>query len=138
MAQPILSKRKLTGALIAAGLVLVGLVLFFFDPVRNSFYPACQFHKLTGLHCPGCGGLRALHQLTHGNIVAAFRCNPLLVVLLPFFTLVLVRWVLRGRTMFDSNTAFFRPAALWTLLALTAVFTILRNLPWPAFAWMSP
>lgn len=119
------------------GLLSLGVVFFFFDPVRHSFYPACTFHRLTGFNCPGCGGLRALHQLTHGNILTAFQCNPLFIALLPLLLITGLRWFTRGREAFDS-TVFFRPVILWTLLALTVLFTILRNLPWPAFAWMSP
>ena len=137
-AQSIPSRRVWKGALIAAALALVGAVFFLFDPVRSSFYPTCLFHNLTGLNCPGCGGLRALHHLTHGEILAAFHCNPLLMVLLPIVAFLAFRWFKHGSEAFDGNTAFFRPAAIGTLLAVTVVFTILRNLPWPAFAWMSP
>ena len=39
--------------------------------------------RLTGWDCPGCGTLRAAHQLTHGNLAAAWRLNPLAVALAP-------------------------------------------------------
>ncbi|MCX6913024.1 MAG: DUF2752 domain-containing protein, partial [Verrucomicrobia bacterium] len=68
-------------ALLAAA---VGLVLFCFDPRQYHFYPICFFHKATGLLCPGCGALRATHQLLHGHLAAAFRFNPMLVASLPF------------------------------------------------------
>lgn len=132
------SQRVWKGVLIAATVGLVVTVFFLFDPVRSSFYPACLFHNLTGLNCPGCGGLRALHHLTHGEILAAFHCNPLLMVLLPIVAFLTFRWFRRGSEAFDGNSVFFRPATIGTLLAVTLVFTILRNLPWPAFAWMSP
>ncbi|HEX5221122.1 MAG TPA: DUF2752 domain-containing protein [Verrucomicrobiae bacterium] len=132
------SYRTVIGILLSITLVLVGVTFFFFDPARSSFYPVCMFHKLTGLNCPGCGGLRALHQLTHGNFVTAFHYNPLLMVLLPFITFITLRWQIRGREAFVGNTVLFRPAALWLLLAVTLLFTVLRNLPGPAFEWMSP
>ena len=137
-AQTIRPRRALTGVFIAVTLMLAGLIFFFFDPVRSSFYPACQFHKLTGLNCPGCGGLRALHYLTHGDFLTAFRCNPLFIALLPFIAFLSLRWFKYGRRAFEANSIFFQPVTLWTLLAVTLVFTILRNLPGPAFAWMSP
>ena len=132
------SHRTVIGILLFITLVLIGAIFFFFDPTRSGFYPLCLFHKVTGLNCPGCGGLRALHQLTHGNFVTAFHCNPLLMVLLPFITFITLRWLIRGREAFVGNPVLFRPAALWILLAVTLVFTVLRNLPWPAFDWMSP
>ena len=61
-----------------------GLLLFYaFNPIEQSFFIPCPFHYLTGLHCPGCGSQRALHQLVHFNMYEAFRYNPLLVLSLP-------------------------------------------------------
>jgi len=113
-------------------------VLSLFDPAQHSFYPFCAFHRLTGLNCPGCGGLRALHQLLHGRVAAAFHCNALVVLGLPvaawFGARRLWCWAL-GK----AQPAFvLRPAWLWPGLAIIAAFGILRNLPFPAFAWMSP
>ena len=53
-------------------------VVYFFDPRNPGPYPICPFFGLTGCYCPGCGTLRALHQLLHGNPVAAFgaACLP--------------------------------------------------------------
>ena len=130
--------RVALGLLALAALLALGVVFFFFDPSRHNFYPACMFHKLTGWNCPGCGGLRALHHLAHGNVVTAFHCNPLFIALLPFLLLIGVRWLTNGGQAFNGNTVFFRPVVLWTLLAITLLFTVLRNLPGPAFAWMSP
>ena len=67
---------------VGATMSLVALaagVLFCFDPNRYPFYPLCFFHRATGLLCPGCGSLRALHQLLHGNLATAFHFNALLV-----------------------------------------------------------
>jgi hypothetical protein len=132
------TRRLLSGAVLVVALLLLATVFFIFDPSRHGFYPSCQFHKLTGLNCPGCGGLRALHHLTHGDFLAAFRCNPLFITLLPIIGFLSFRWFKHGRSAFETRSIFFRPVTLWMLLAVTLVFTILRNLPWPAFAWMSP
>ena len=70
------------------GLAILGfttlIVLFAHDPANSMFYPPCPFRALTGFYCPGCGTLRALHQLLHGHLVAAFWLNPLAALLLPF------------------------------------------------------
>ncbi len=115
--------------------VIAGLaVLYFFNPVEHAFYPTCQFYKLTHLHCPGCGSLRAMHQLTHGHITAAFLSNPLLIVAIPMLV-----WLgiskLRNRS---ASALMIQPAAAWTILAIVIVFGILRNLPFAAFSWMAP
>ena len=104
-------------------------VLFFFDPARWAIYPVCPWHALTGWDCPGCGTLRALHQLTHGNLAAAWRLNPLAVALLPaglWLGLRELAWQAGGRKWPGLVT---RPFFGWALLAILAVFSIVRNLP---------
>lgn len=84
----------------------VGLVclwgLYHFNPQEHPFYPRCLFYQTTGLWCPGCGGLRASHQLLHGNFIAAFQLNPLAVILLPGLLMGLAEWGLMpaGRRRF--------------------------------------
>lgn len=115
--------------------VIAGLaVLYFFNPVEHTFYPTCQFYKLTHLHCPGCGSLRALHQLTHGHVTAAFHSNPLLIVSIP-----MLAWlgVYKSRNR-SASALVIQPAAAWTILVIVIVFGILRNFPFAAFSWMAP
>ena len=45
---------------------------------------------ITGLHCPGCGSLRAVRQFLHGELWAAFRLNPLMVLSLPLLAFAVV------------------------------------------------
>ena len=119
----------LLGALALAGLA----VLYLFNPVEHAFYPPCLFYQLTHLHCPGCGGLRAMHQLTHGHFAAAFLSNPLLIVSIPILV-----WLGISKLRNRSSSVFMKPAAAWTILAIVVAFGVLRNLPYAAFAWMSP
>ena len=130
-------RHPVIGVLTLIALLMLAAVFFIFDPAQGGFYPTCMFHKLTGLNCPGCGSLRALHHLTHGEFIAAFHCNPLLMILLPLAAFSGLRRLQRGRGAF-GNDSFLRPATAYTLLAVTIVFTVLRNLPGPLFAWMSP
>ena len=112
-------------------------ILFFFNPTQYGFYPVCYFHAATVLNCPGCGSLRALHQLLHGHVAEAARHNLLLLLCLPFLAGVMMRFVmarLRGQAM----TFAVRSVWLWTFLGVAVVFTVLRNLPFPAFTWLSP
>ena len=62
-------------------------VLFFFDPAVYGFYPPCLFKTIFGHACPGCGSLRAMHQLLHGNVAAAWAMNKPIVVGLPLAAL---------------------------------------------------
>ena len=114
------------------GTLMAGIlfVLYRFDPVTHSFYPVCLLHQTTGLLCPGCGSLRALHQLLHGNIVQAFRFNPLLMVALP----VLIWWGVFSMVKRRHEPLPLSSVWLWLLLGVALGFTIWRNLPGRPFA----
>ena len=79
--------------LLVAGAAAV--VLYVFDPATAGFYPPCLFRSLFGFQCPGCGSLRAAHQLLHGDVAAAWALNRTVVVALPLAALVGVLGVIR-------------------------------------------
>lgn len=121
-------------SVVAAG----GAVLFFFDPAWHGFYPFCMFHRMTGLNCPGCGGLRALHQLTHGHLGEAFHLNALVVLGVPLAAFIGARWLWGMASGRSRPLLRTRPLWLWLALAVLIAFGILRNLPLPALARLSP
>ncbi len=84
-------KSKLVYALLGLAALGAAVLLFFFDPAATGFYPACPLHSLTGLDCPTCGGLRAVHLLLHGHVRAAFAMNPFLFFALPVVALFFIR-----------------------------------------------
>jgi hypothetical protein len=112
-------------------------VLFCFDPCRYHFYPICYFHRTTGLLCAGCGSLRALHQLLHGHLVAAFRFNPLVIGCLPLVLWFGGRYVAQ-KARSQPVSFGFRPAWLWLVLAVVIAFTVARNVPGLPFATLPP
>ncbi len=108
-------------ALVAAGLYAV-------DPAKHAVYPACPLYATTGWECPGCGGLRATHQLLHGHVGAAWAFNPLAVLLLPLYAWILLDaglTLVRGRGLPEFGP---RPTLLWLGVAVLFVFGILRNI----------
>jgi hypothetical protein len=112
-----------------ASLVVAGVtfLLFRFNPAQYGFYPRCYFHALTGLDCPGCGSLRALHQLLHGNVEIAFGLNPLLVLAIPLGAVfALWRFLLAPKDRPYSDVV--RPSWVWAGVGLLITFAILRNL----------
>ncbi|MDX3515996.1 DUF2752 domain-containing protein [Streptomyces caniscabiei] len=109
------------GALLLAAVALATALA---DPAQQGPFPACPFRAVTGLDCPGCGSLRALHQLTHGHVVAAADYNALLLAFLPVAAGVWLRVV----------TSRSRPRHLpvwWgrAVLAVLFLWTVVRNLP---------
>src|SRR5579872_586117 len=76
------SKVRAFVGLFVAALGIISLRIF--DPATSGLFPPCPLHYLTGWYCPGCGSLRAMHALLHGNLQQAWAMNPLTIVLLPF------------------------------------------------------
>ncbi len=113
-------------------------VLFFFDPSRYAFYPACPFHELTGWNCPGCGSLRAVHQLIHGRLAAAFRLNPFLCAALPVMLVATAKTAIQQLRGAAQEPKAVSPFWIRLLLAALILFTVLRNLPLAPFTWLAP
>lgn len=122
----------LVAALAAAGTVYLARV----DPNQAGHYPTCPFRYLTGYACPGCGSLRAMHDLATGHPVDALHRNPLTVLLLPVAVVLLIGWTARA--------AGLRPSRGWalprwlgrTMIGVLLAFWVLRNLP--GFGWLGP
>jgi hypothetical protein len=129
--------RPATLALLGLLAAVACAVLFCFDPRQYHFYPVCFFHLTTGLLCPGCGALRALHQLLHGNLAAAFHFNPVLVLSLPVMLWLGARYALRKAGGQPTSLAL-RPLWLWLALAAVLIVSVLRNLPGAPFALLRP
>lgn len=124
--------RNFAALTVALALTAAVVVLFVFDPSTAGFFPVCAFHELTGWQCPGCGGLRAVHQLTHGHIAAAWRLNPFVVALLPVALWLGLREAARIFLGRDWPGLVTRPIFAWLLTAALVLFGILRNVPFHA------
>src|SRR6201993_4869050 len=129
LALPLLGVAGAAGAL---------AVLFWFDPTQYRFYPVCIFHSLTGLQCPGCGSLRALHALSHGHLLTALHYNPLLVLALPFLVFVGGRMLLREVAGKPVPPIQIRAGWIWLIPVTIILFTILRNIPVAPFTYLAP
>jgi len=121
---------------VVAGLAGAGLgYLAMFDPNRPGHYPACPFLFLTGYYCPGCGGLRALHDLIHGQLAAAWSENLLVVLAVPVVVALWLDWT-RNRLWGKRNRLYIPAWVAWSALVLVLAFWGLRNLP--EMHWLAP
>ncbi|RFN59313.1 DUF2752 domain-containing protein [Marixanthomonas ophiurae] len=117
-----------------------GLLLFYaFNPIEQSFFIPCPFHYLTGLHCPGCGSQRALHQLVHFNMYEAFRYNPLLVLSLPIliYSVGITLYNFINQTKYRVSF-FYKNTFIYTYFGIVVAFWILRNIPIEPFSYLAP
>ena len=97
--------------------------------------PNCIVKLTTGFDCPGCGGTRAFWYLMHGNVAAAARNHLVAVFAAPFLVYMYIAWA--GRQAFGWNIPILRigPKTISVFLAVWAVFSVARNLPWAPFTW---
>ncbi len=129
------SARSKNGSLawLLAGVPMIFALLYFFPPEHYRLYPRCLFYSMTGLQCPGCGGLRAAHKLLHGHLAAAFQLNPLLILLSPVALLLLAAHAVKRITGRDYIRRLRHPFWLWLLLVVALAFAVARNLPFSPF-----
>ncbi|MDZ7288330.1 MAG: DUF2752 domain-containing protein [candidate division KSB1 bacterium] len=134
--------RKATRLFETTGLLLLisssAVFLYLIDPAKSMRGFQCPFYALSGFYCSGCGSLRSLHQLLHGNLGAAMALNPLMVLSLPFLGYAYVSFVLFGLTGRSLPEIFIKPFWIWTLLGIIVAFGILRNIPLYPFSWLAP
>lgn len=116
-------------ALMSAGVVAA------VDPNVAGHYPTCPFLAVTGLYCPGCGALRAIHALAHGDVLTALARNPLTVVAVGYLVVTWVFWLQRSATGRPLRW-LAPPWVLYGVLASITLFWVLRNVP--GWTWFSP
>lgn len=127
--------------LIVVSFIVIVLSIFYFTipAYTTRLYPACIFHKVTGLYCPGCGSQRAGSALLHGNMVKAIGYNVLFVACLPLigYAAFVFTWNVFSRKKL-SQPIFYSPLFVKALLAMIIIFTVLRNIPLAPFNWLAP
>jgi hypothetical protein len=101
----------------------------------------CILRNLTGFYCATCGATRATFELIHGNLAGAFALNPLFLIMIPFTAYFLLAGYLRLLPIsFQLPLPGLRGGLILVaiLIAVLILFTVVRNLPWPAFSWLAP
>ncbi len=127
-------RRTAPPLFLAGGLLAASVALHLRDPHQSGSWGYCPWSVLTGTACPGCGGLRAVNELTRGDVAAAFSSNALFVGSLPLLAALWSRSVVHR---WRDERRPLRPAVLaWaggTALALLLGFWVVRNLPFASY-----
>ncbi|MEB3218811.1 MAG: DUF2752 domain-containing protein [Nostocales cyanobacterium 94392] len=119
-------------------IVFAGIILYYLNPAASQLYPPSPFRAITGLYCPGCGSLRAIHQLLHGHFLAALDLNPLMVLATPYLIYSFISYtspVILGQKI---PQVYIKPAWIWWFLKIVLVYWVLRNIPVAPFNWLAP
>lgn len=127
-----LSKQEQRRWALAAMLMTItagAIYVYLFDPAQGAGYVPCPFRLLTGFDCPGCGSLRGFHQLLHGHLWAAFRLNPLTMILLPAVGYSILSFTILAIRGWSLPRVFIPHRIIWLMLVVYISFWIVRNTP---------
>lgn len=137
-------RDRLRLPLLSAGAAVgLALALHLRDPHAQGSWGGCPWVALTGHYCPGCGVLRAVNDLTNGDVLGAASSNLVFVLLVPVLLLGWWSWTCRAWSgtapaLGSGPTGIVarHPAVVTALAAVVMVaFTVLRNLPG---SWLAP
>lgn len=123
-AAPVLTLAAAVGAFAYVGAV---------DPNEPGHYPVCPLFRLTGVLCPGCGGLRSAHAFAHGDLLTAFGANALAVVGYFAFAGFLALWLVRAVRGGPVPAPVLKPLHWWGLGIAALLFAVVRNLSFGSF-----
>ena len=130
-------RRMVPPVAVVGGIAAASVALHLRDPHEQGSWGFCPSSTLFGVFCPGCGGLRAVNDLTNLQLADAASSNLAFILALPFLAYVFARWAVgrwRGRSWDPSQRAMGFSAAV--LAVGLVAFTVLRNLP--AGSWLAP
>jgi hypothetical protein len=120
------------GVAIVAGLAC-GAVWVADPTTPGGPIPVCPTKALLGIDCPGCGSLRMLYSLMHGDLLSAVKFNALGLVAVLLLIWAYGAWTygrIVGRNVISWQ--HHRSAAMITLV-LVATWFVVRNLPFAPF-----
>ena len=128
------SKPMAVAGLAAAAVVTVGVR----NPHAAGNYPSCPSIALFGVHCPGCGSMRAVHYAARGDIGGVLSRNILVPIGLVLLAWAWVAWF--DRRLGHSRVPALRPPVpvLYASVVVLVAFAVLRNLPWAPFSGLAP
>ena len=114
------------------------LFLALIDPETAAYIPVCPCRLLTGLYCPGCGSLRAIHAITRLRFDRALAYNSLFVILSPlllWYFVVNLATTFRGQEKIER---YLSPTLGKALLGVILAYFVIRNIPAYPFTLLQP
>ncbi len=136
VAPPVTKRRRLRDPLVlGGGAAALAAILVVRSPYVSGSYGFCPFLEVTGHYCPGCGGLRAIHDLLGLDVAGAWDMNPMVVLVAPLLVVAWAVWVWRAWRGRPATTPSTR--AVVVLAVSLLVFTVARNVP-VLEPWLAP
>jgi len=135
----VVSFKKIITYIIIVIVLLGGLSLYFFwSPSEYDIFPKCPFYTVTGLHCPGCGIQRGVHDIVNGHIINGIRHNYLILLVTFVLGYKLVLFILEKKTQKTYKNLLHKPITTHIILVLVILFWLLRNINYFPFTELAP
>lgn len=142
MIGPVEPPRRGLPALVVPAVVAVGAAaaccaVVLADPTTpGGVIPVCPTKQL-GFLCPGCGSMRMVYTLLHGDVLGAVRFNAFGMVALVLLLWAFAAWAVgRYRGVFVRSWQHARWAPMLVLVAVLGWF-VARNLPFAPFTGLA-
>lgn len=113
----LLAKSRVRADQLALGAIALGAVVMLSGSADSPI--KCPVHALTGLHCPGCGGQRAVQELLEGDLLGALGQNALMFTAPVFIALLPL----------SKSRRWLEYIIIGSAGVLTLAFVVFRNQP---------
>lgn len=121
-------KRVLrTFLLVNIGLAAGIFLLAFFPINKYHFYPVCPWYGLTHTYCPGCGTLRGIDHILHGDLLGLFKANKIGVIFIPILLWEYIQMGVQGIGGYRLPELTLSKIELYILVILIITYWIARN-----------
>lgn len=130
--QPVTDREAYPAAWITLGVLAAAFLIWRFA-LGEPTVSRCWVWEHWRVYCPGCGGTRALIALARGQLGAALRYHPPVVITLALAGVYLLSqtvWRLRGRRGWVLHYRPWWPAAI---VGLFLANCLVRNALWLGF-----
>ena len=96
----------------------------------------CIFEKITGLFCPGCGISRMFIAMSKLEFYQAFRYNPLIFIMTPFFIIFFLEHIISKAKNKESIIQRMPNIVWYSCVVVIIIYGIIRNIPY--FDYLKP
>jgi len=110
------------------------LIIYLLIGHKYHMYIPCPIHFITGFYCPGCGVTRMLLSLIKLDFYQAFRYNPLLFIMFPFFIFFYIESLIAE---INNKKALYNKVPNYIyiiIIVILVMYGILRNI----FPFLAP
>lgn len=113
--------------------LVIIMALMYFEALCSQYISVpivmCPFKAITGLPCPGCGGIRASQSILKGDFMSALQTNPLSCLFILFF-IMMIFWSLYDGYKKQNTLLDFLTKKWNKYVILTCFIIILSNWIW--------